>query len=155
MQASSVSAQQAQQAGCGHGSTSGKSWVSAARQGLGAGLRNGIGENNCFLNAAMQCLYRCCTFRHAIVQWPQAVYQVSIAAASSPSSCVHMLPFLSANTLLQMPVTITAVIPTTCIKLYWLCALCLLLAMPTSYIACLVGCVCSPHPKGIVWYDVT
>ncbi|KAL3144120.1 hypothetical protein ABBQ32_003911 [Trebouxia sp. C0010 RCD-2024] len=57
-------------------------WLSAAQSGLasasaqqGTGLRNATGEYNCFLNVIIQCLWHCASFRHAVMQWPKAVYQ--------------------------------------------------------------------------------
>lgn len=81
MQASSVTVNLA---GSAHAGTTGKSWLSVARQGTaqpGVGLRNATGENNCFLNVIIQCLWRCGPFRHAVMQWPKAVYQVRNTAA--------------------------------------------------------------------------
>ena len=84
-------------AGSGHAGTTGKSWLSVARRGSGqpgAGLRNAMGENNCFLNVIVQCLWRCGSFRHAVMQWPPAVYQVRKAAAIV-TLCAYALSFVS------------------------------------------------------------
>lgn len=82
-------------------------WLSAAQSGLasasaqqGTGLRNATGEYNCFLNVIIQCLWHCASFRHAVMQWPKAVYQVSkhrMAAADMtcrPQWMLCLLPCL-------------------------------------------------------------
>lgn len=70
-------------------------WLSAAQPAIpqqGAGLLNATGEYNCFLNVIVQCLWRCTSFRHAVMQWPKDVYQVS-----KQQLLLMEMPFCGAN----------------------------------------------------------
>lgn len=74
------------QASLGAEQSSTTTYLAAAQQGpphSGTGLRNDIGENNCFLNCFVQSLWHCACFRRAVLQWPLHAYQVSTAAAAA------------------------------------------------------------------------
>lgn len=51
------------------------------------GLRNATGEYNCFLNVIIQCMWHCRIFRHTVMDWNPAAYQVGCSAAHI-SCCV-------------------------------------------------------------------
>ncbi|KAL3139457.1 hypothetical protein ABBQ38_003787 [Trebouxia sp. C0009 RCD-2024] len=70
--------QLAMQASLGPEHATTPTYLAAAQQRspqAGTGLRNDVGENNCFLNAIMQSLWHCATFRRAVLQWPLHAYQ--------------------------------------------------------------------------------
>ena len=69
---------------------------------------------NCFLNVIVQCLWRCGSFRRAVMQWPQAVFQVRKAAALIIVCCLLCSLMLCDK---QACVTTTAASSETCIKL--------------------------------------
>ena len=127
----------AKAAGSGHAGTTGKSWLSVAQRGSGqhgAGLRNATRENNCFLNVIVQCLWRCDSFRNAVMRWPQAVYQVrktaTVIIVCVVSFVVDARPQINARD--HHSCIITAASLDTCIKLLWFSAPCLQLAKQTS-----------------------
>ena len=71
-------------------------WLAVAHttsQQSGTGLQNAIGENNCFLNAIIQCLWHNASFRLAVMQWPSHAYQVRTATvvAAALSRAVHTM----------------------------------------------------------------
>ncbi|KAL4433821.1 hypothetical protein ABPG75_000262 [Micractinium tetrahymenae] len=49
--------------------------VQRAQQLALPGLRNALGEYNCFLNAVVQCLWRCAAFRQQVLGWPSSFFE--------------------------------------------------------------------------------